>query len=254
MLKWTKLQILYQSIGRRLNSLFLSGEVVVGVTLLEALLVAGVMLVAPRRFIIDRHTATRSGQGLYFFGVGCGFMLFEIYMIHFTGFVLGDPVLGFSAVISGLLAFSGLGGLLSRQWPLKSVRVTLSGLVALFVVQLAWQAWYPDGLLKFAFLTRLLLVLLIMMPAGLLIGTPFPLGMKHLAADATGRTYAWSVNGCASVLSAVLAAQLAISFGMGCLLVGAIAAYGISLAGLALFFRSHPPVDNAANHGNKISR
>jgi hypothetical protein len=254
MLKWTKLRILYQSIGRRLNSFFLSGEVIVGVTLLEALLVAGVMLVAPRRFIMDRRAAPRSGQGLYFFGVGCGFMLFEIYMIHFTGFVLGDPVLGFSAVITGLLAFSGLGGLLSRQWPLTSVRMILPVLIALFAVQLAWQAWHPDGLLKFAFPTRLLLALLIMLPAGLLIGAPFPVGMKHLAVGATGRTYAWSVNGCASVLSAILAAQLVISFGMAYLLIGAMIAYAISLTGVTLFFRSHPPVDNAPNHDNKICR
>jgi hypothetical protein len=240
MLKWTKIRILYKSIGSRLNSLFLSGEVVVGVTLIEALLIAGVMLVFPRRYVLDRQAAPRSGRGLYFFGVGCGFMLFEIYMIHYTAFVLGDPVLGFSAVITALLAFSGLGGLLSRQWPLNAVRMVLPGLIALFAAQLAWQAWHPGWMLKFTFPVRLVLVLLIMLPAGLLIGTPFPVGIKHLASGAAGRAFAWSVNGCASVLSAILAAQLAISVGLAGLLIGAMIAYGISLTGVIRYFRSHP--------------
>jgi predicted membrane-bound spermidine synthase len=199
------------------------------------------MLAVPRRYAVDRPTLSRSGRGHYFFGVGCGFMLFEIYMIHYTGFVLGDPVLGFSAVITALLTFSGLGGLLSRQWPLNAVRMVLPGLIALFAAQLAWQAWHPDWMLKFAFPVRLVLVLLIMLPAGLLIGTPFPLGMKHLASGPAGRASAWSVNGCASVLSAILAAQLAISFGLACLLIGAMIAYGISLTGVIRYFRAHPP-------------
>ena len=45
-------------------------------------------------------------------------------------------------------------------------------------------------------------------------GLPFPLGMHHIVNSPVQRAYAWSVNGCASVLSAIFAAQAAISYGI----------------------------------------
>ena len=252
MLKWTKISVLYKSIGSRLNSLFLSGEMVVAVTLLEALVVTALLLLVPLPFIGNRNETSRSGQSVYYFGIGCGFMLYEIYMIHFTSFLLGDAVLGFSVVITALLAYSGLGGLISRRWSLKPILLILPGLVLIGGLQFIGQAWQLDRMLKIDSSYRLVLVLLMMLPAGLLIGIPFPLGIRYMSSSAENRTYAWAINGCASVLSVILAAQLAISFGISSLLLGAMAAYAISITGAGRFFWSQPTVDNTKNHGNKI--
>ena len=56
-------------------------------------------------------------------------------------------------------------------------------------------------------------------------GLPFPLGMRYLLKNPIQRAYAWSVNGCAAVLSAIAAAQLAMSFGIPSVAVLAVVSY-----------------------------
>jgi hypothetical protein len=53
--------------------------------------------------------------------------------------------------------------------------------------------------------------------------------MRYLLKNPVQRAYAWSVNGCASVLSSITAAQLAISFGIPTIVVAAIAGYLLAL-------------------------
>jgi hypothetical protein len=56
-------------------------------------------------------------------------------------------------------------------------------------------------------------------------GLPFPLGMRDMLNSPTQHAYAWSVNGCASVLTSIVSAQLALVFGISSILGCAIAAY-----------------------------
>jgi hypothetical protein len=64
-------------------------------------------------------------------------------------------------------------------------------------------------------------------------GLPFPLALDRLARDTPELIpWAWGVNGCASVISAVLATLLAIQFGFHAVILSAIALYAI--AALAL--------------------
>jgi hypothetical protein len=72
---------------------------------------------------------------------------------------------------------------------------------------------------------RYLIACFLMLPVGLLMGLPFPLGMHYLLENPVQRAYAWAVNGCASVLSAIIAAQIALSFGIPAIAAGATAAY-----------------------------
>ena len=231
LLKWAGIGALYESIGGRHYSLFLSGEIVVMVVLAEALLVTLLLMGIPHRLMRAGNVEGATYQIPYFFGIGCGFMFLEIFFIHLYTFLLGDAVIGFSVVITGLLIFSGLGGLISRMWPLRTVRIVLPALILLIAALLAGSVWCFERLLAFSSPARLSLVLLILVPVGTLVGMPFPIGMRLLAPGPAARAYAWSINGCASVLSAVMAAQLAISFGLGYLLVGAMLAYGLSFAG-----------------------
>jgi hypothetical protein len=69
--------------------------------------------------------------------------------------------------------------------------------------------------------------LLILGPIGFLMGLPFTIAMRDMLSSAAQRAYAWSANGCASVLSSIVAAQLALSFGIISILLSAIAAYGV---------------------------
>jgi hypothetical protein len=66
-------------------------------------------------------------------------------------------------------------------------------------------------------------------------GMPFPIAIRCLLNSPVQRAYAWSVNGCASVLSAVMAAQVAISWG-----IAQVAAVGVVSYLLALGIVKNP--------------
>jgi hypothetical protein len=66
---------------------------------------------------------------------------------------------------------------------------------------------------------------LVLLPIGFLMGLPFPLGMRDMLNSPTQRAYAWSVNGCASVLTSIVSAQFALVLGISFILGCAIAAY-----------------------------
>jgi hypothetical protein len=61
---------------------------------------------------------------------------------------------------------------------------------------------------------RLLVTPIILTPLGLLLGIPFPLGIRMLSDSDKGLVpWAWAVNGCASVLGAILSTIIALFFG-----------------------------------------
>jgi hypothetical protein len=75
-------------------------------------------------------------------------------------------------------------------------------------------------------IVKVILAFIIVLPVGLLMGIPFPLGMSVL-----GRTepslipWAWAVNGCFSVLSPVLATMVALTFGFRVVLIAGAGMY-----------------------------
>jgi hypothetical protein len=73
-------------------------------------------------------------------------------------------------------------------------------------------------------------------------GMPFPLGLAQVAKQAPNLIpWAWGLNGCASVLSAILATILAIHFGFTAVVGLALALYGLAAATL---YRPLPLVQN----------
>jgi hypothetical protein len=57
-------------------------------------------------------------------------------------------------------------------------------------------------------------------------GMPFPLALSELSVSNRGLIpWAWAINGCASVISAVLAALIAVDFGFTAVIVMAVFLY-----------------------------
>jgi hypothetical protein len=79
---------------------------------------------------------------------------------------------------------------------------------------------------------RIIVTALVLAPLGLLMGTPFPQGLAVARRHAPDLLpWIWAVNGCASVVSAVLASMVAISFGFrAVMLIGAVAYLGALLS------------------------
>jgi hypothetical protein len=231
-LKWTKVKLLYESLGSRFYALFMSGEIVISLVFIEALILALVLLVLPVVLLTRKIKKPTFFQASYFFGIGAGFMFVELYFIKFFILIFGDPTISFTLVVSAVLISSSLGGLYMHSRSVRSIFPALFTLIGGLILVSAGLEVMTDYLLNISIGWRVLVALLLILPVGLLMGLPFPLGMRYLLDNPVQRAYAWSVNGCASVLSSIAAAQLAISVGIPAIVLGAVVGYLVAVGAI----------------------
>ncbi|MBW1889242.1 MAG: hypothetical protein JRI93_01765 [Deltaproteobacteria bacterium] len=226
--KWRKAVKAHKIMGSQLYRLLLSGEVVVLVVLVVALLTAFSLLCIPRVAAGPITESISVNHTVYFLAIGAGFILVELFFIHHYTLVFGDPVVSFAVVLSSLLVSSGAGGLLSSHLRPERIRtVVLLLITVLFTMCIsANQTLHRIILLPAPYSQCMAIALL--MPAGLLLGMPFPMGMRFLLHQPRQRAYAWALNGCASIVSSVAAVQIAISSGLKLILWTALAVYGLA--------------------------
>ena len=206
----------------------MSGEMVIAIVFVQALCVAVLLLGVPA-LMLRRTDTVLDGYGFgYFFAVGAGFILVEMFLINWYTLIFGDPVISFTTVLAGLLIFSSLGGLWSLKLDRAALIWVLPVIPTLLILILVLDQWLLQTTLRFSMLGRYAAALLIMLPAGVLMGIPFSIGLRDLASNHLQRTYAWSINGCASVLLSIVSAQLALSLGFGSILAGAAIAYALA--------------------------
>jgi len=81
--------------------------------------------------------------------------------------------------------------------------------VAAFALQPLLRA-----LIDLPFAARVVIAVALLAPAGLLMGTAMPIGLKRLAGlHPTGVAWAWGINGVTSVLGSVVAIFVALNWG-----------------------------------------
>ncbi len=224
-LKWRKLKSLYETLGSRLYALLMSGEIVVSVVFVEALIVSGVLLILPLLFVRRNSNNFSVCQMLYFFGVGAGFMFIELFFIKKYILLFGDPVISFTFVLAVVLVFSSFGGIWAQKKDKRILKMSLIALIGALLIALVTMDTLIEYLLGISIRGRQLGAVLILMPIGFLMGLPFPLGMRDMLKSPIQRAYAWSMNGCASVLTSIISAQIALISGITYILGCAIAAY-----------------------------
>jgi len=71
---------------------------------------------------------------------------------------------------------------------------------------------------------------LLLAPASLLVGIPFPMGLRLLVSDSRFRAFGWAANGIASVVAAIVAVPLSMTLGITKLLLIAALCYALMLA------------------------
>ncbi|MFZ0131174.1 MAG: hypothetical protein WAK95_01440 [Desulfobacterales bacterium] len=228
-LKWHRLQDSYRATGSRLYTLLLSGEMVVAVIFIEAGVLSLALLALPFGALrkIDARPATV--EMVYFLSLGAGFMFVELYFIKQLVLIFEDPIVSFTVVLAAMLVFSGVGGFFSQRLTDRALVVSLALLIALLALAAPATAWFTRTILPFPAPMHLILAVLWLAIPGLLSGLPFPLAMRHLLPTPHVRAYAWTANGCASVLASIAAAQLALSSGIAAIVIGAAGAYGVAL-------------------------
>ncbi|MBI3961742.1 MAG: SAM-dependent methyltransferase [Deinococcus sp.] len=224
-LKWTTLPKLLSELPGAWAPQVEWGTVLQGATLLQALAAGLLIILFPLLLVGEvRRAAGQIRTGLYFAALGLGYIALEIALIQRLTLFLAHPAYAFATALAGFLAWSGLGSRWSRR-----LRLSPSG-AALLVTLLAipYSLWLDNVLLPLLaapLALKVALSLLLIAPLALVMGLPFPLGLSRLAPQPALAAWAWGVNGCASVVGAVLAALVAVSTGISTMALGAAGVY-----------------------------
>jgi len=156
---------------------------------------------------------------IYFACLGLGFILIEIALIQRFILFLGHPIYALAVILFALLFFGGIGSYLSGRCT-DAVRphAHAIGLLALIIVLVVYSTAFPWFISTFIGLdtsARIALTIGLLCPLGLLMGMPFPLGIRSVGITASVLIpWLWGVNGALSVVGSVLAAIVAINFGL----------------------------------------
>jgi hypothetical protein len=177
---------------------------------------------------------------LYFASLGFAFLFIEMAVLRKFALFLGHPLYAASVVLAGFLVFAGLGSSFSHRWKRSIIFLHLSSrltpitaaVLGIFIFAAMHILLLPCIFHHFIALSDILKValsFLLIAPVAFFMGMPFPLGLSILTGLSPALVpWAWGINGCASVLSAVLGTLLAIHFGFNAVVVLALALYIIA--------------------------
>src|SRR4029450_355344 len=228
------------------------GKLILVATQIQATLLSAVLIMAP--LWTKRQVLPRSSQiwrvATYFFALGLGFLFVEIAFIQKFILFLGHPLNAVAVVLTGFLLFAGVGSAASswfderidawqranpeRSLRLSAIQLSVVGIIAVSLLYLLILPALFDSLRAHTDVAKILASLGLIAPLAFFMGMPFPLGLSRVWSGGRGLVpWAWGVNGCASVLSAILAALIAMTLGVSSVVLAASLLY----AGAATIWR-----------------
>ncbi len=189
----------------------LGGHELLAATLMVLLVLACPLLLA----------APRPPGAAAFACLGLGYVLVEVAQMQRLTLLLGHPVHAVAVVLVALLAWSGAGSLASRRLP--PARLPLACLLAAAAVAALVALGSLDGLVGAPFAMRVAAVILVLAPAGLALGLPFPLAVRGVAGAHAAGAFVW--NAVASVVAGPVAVLISMQAGFTATLGAGAAAY-----------------------------
>jgi hypothetical protein len=210
--KWAQVTQVAAEFGKTSQSFGGAGYLFMFGLLGLAAFLAGVIILLPLTLVHKENARLRIHIFIYFAMLGLGYLLVEIPLMQRFILYLGQPAYAMICVLFSLLFFSAIGSQVS-QW--FSPVISLTMLAILLVLMPSILAALFSATLTLPFNYRLAITILAIAPLGLLMGMPFPGGIRWLTlrGDETAIPWAWGINGAMSVIAAVLAALLAVSTG-----------------------------------------
>jgi len=241
--RWKKFPELYRQLKRELVPMLEMGYFFVLATLAQAILASAILILVPL-FFLQRFRSTgeaRSTPGTgevagtlaYFLSIGVAFMLLEMVLLARYTLLLSHPVYSAAVVLGTILVFAGLGSSCVRKFQGRGSRQLWVSVGVIFV-WVVFQVTLGDSLVREAmkghFLERVLVTVSVLAVPSFFLGWPFPSGLRVTADRFPGLVpWAWGVNGCASVVGAVLGKGLAVSVGFSTVMLVACALYFVAL-------------------------
>jgi spermidine synthase len=234
--KWSSLSELIGLRHRGGGALLETGYLTLVITLVLALLFSILLILLPL-FFIRRETSRmlRYSSSLkilsYFFSLGLGFLLMEIAFLQKFILLLHHPIYAASVVLASFLVAAGAGSAYAQRFAgqIRSKKVNATAVALIITLGLIYLVLL-ESLMQSAgswqLGLKILLSIALIAPLGFCMGMPFPMGLSALATSPSSLTaWAWGINGCASVISAILATLLAIHFGFNAVILLALAFY-----------------------------
>jgi hypothetical protein len=231
--KWSRLlrDLAHPGTGGQVGANRPVGLIILGGLLTQVGLLVLAFVFAPLwLFRRDGMNVPRWGSAvLYFTCLGLGFMFVEIGLMQRFVLFLAHPAYAIPVVLATLLVGSGAGSLLATRLPFTSevkLRFCLVTIAVLLVVLLAVLRPLFDACLGLPFAARVVLAVSILIPLGIVLGMPFPLGLGRVGASHPHVVpWAWGINGGMSVLGSILAIVIAMGTGFSWVLLGAAGLY-----------------------------
>jgi spermine/spermidine synthase len=212
---------------------------VLGILLVIVVFLVVLCLIVPLAFTANwKDLAGTTSAFTYFSSIGLGYLLIEISQLQRLGIFLGHPTYSLSIVLFTLLLSSGLGSYLTARMPRRGwTRTATLCLGLLLVVLFLYGQLAPRVILMFQQATipaRAVVAIGLLAPMGVLMGMPFPFGMRGASARPSITPWLWGMNGAQSVCASVLAIIIAISASISAAYWTGVAAYACAAIAFGL--------------------
>jgi len=211
-----------------------TGYLVVVLALVQAVVASTVLILLPLawpRRHEERQPAPRPTRvAIYFLLIGFAFFFVEIAFIHRFTLFLGHPLAAITVTLTGFLVSAGFGSGISirvaARWPRAAITLTVAAIVALGALYAVALPQFLGSLMGLPLWAKTAVAIGLVTPLGFFMGLPFPLGLSRISDRAPNLVpWAWGINGCASVVAAVLASLLAMHVGFTAVLTLALGLY-----------------------------
>jgi hypothetical protein len=235
-LRWKKFPDLVKTKGE-ISSVFLElGYLITVVTFIQVIILALLFIILPL-FRLGLKGGNKSWVVIYFMALGFGYMFLEIVFIKYFVLYLGHPIYSAATVISVMLISSGIGSYYSSRYKTnQKTLLKITGLITALILLYAFIIGiFLSSTVGLPNIMKILLSVIIIALPSFVMGMPFPIGLKIVdAIKKSNVPWAWGINGCISVISASLAAIIAVEMGFMAVMLFAALAY--SIAFLSNFF------------------
>src|SRR6266498_3833881 len=194
-------------------------EITLLMILAQSVLIAAILIILPL-FRYARQGLKFNDRWkylIYFACLGLGFIMIEMAFIQRFTLYLGQPVYTLAIIIAGLLLFTGLGSYLTNKLNISTANLKSRYLPLLLVILVGTSLLTPlvfESTIQWQLLARFIVSLLMLGPLGILLGMPFPTGIKAVNTESSAFIpWAWGVNGFFTVIGSVGALILGMALG-----------------------------------------
>ena len=152
-----------------------------------------------------------NGSLVYFAALGFGFIALELALLQNLTLLVGHPIFTLSVLLFTLLGMGGIGSALSRRVPIWQACIAVAAIGA--VEAIALPRLVP-ALLWLPLWGRIAVALLLIAPLGLVMGMPFPSGLRQTGTGSLpAPPFYWGLNGVMSVIGSITTVFVALMAG-----------------------------------------